>query len=477
MTDLSDNAIWLTLFYARLFGQNLTKKQLWQRLLKGKDNKILSKNDFEEEIKTFIDQGLLKIDREGHLFWEPKRLSDDNGEGKKVFLKKWALAQKSTKIIKKIPFVKGIAVTGSIAGENCQKNDDLDFLIITKRNRVYLGRFFCYLLAMIKQKKRRNNHEINSWCFNIFLDESQLVIPLNKRTLYGASQLKLMKPLWEKDDCLKKLKQENSWLNNYFNKPQTRLKTMEKETIKEKNILEKIGDKAEESMRKIQQSYMLTKITNELISEKQIFFHPLKRKISSLVELKKEWKNELKRTKILNKDNESNKFFQEEIKARLKEKKALLTGSFDLLHQEHAFFINEAIKKTKRLLIGIESDWRVRKNKGEGRPIYNENERRIRLQNLFPQTTVFVLPDNFGEKPARQELLRKLMVEKMLVSSKDEKRDLKKKELEEIGIEMELIRTRKNISMSRILQENKLAKKMVFPYDQEKIKSGDWKEL
>ena len=483
MTDLSENVIWLTLFYARLFGQNLTKEQLWQRLLKNKNKKILSKNDFEKEIKTFVDQGLLKTDQEKRLFWEPKKSDDDQNEGKKNFFKKLVLAQESAEIIKKIPFVKGIAVTGSIAGENCQKNDDLDFLIITEKNRIYLGRFFCYLLAMIKQKKRRNNHEINSWCFNLFLDESQLIIPLNKRNLYGASQLKLMKPLWEKDDCLKRLKQENFWLNDWLNEQQAELKIMEKETLKEKNlgqkknILENFGDKAEELMRKIQQRYMSTKITNELIGEKQIFFHPLKRKISSLEELKKEWMNELKKTKISSDDSEPSKFFQEKIESKLKEKRTLLTGSFDLLHQEHVFFIKEAMKKNDQLLIGIESDQRVRKNKGKKRPIYNENERRIRLQNLFPQVTVFILPDNFGEKPVRRRLLQQLKIKKMLVASKDEKKALKKKELEEIGIEMELIETRKNISMSRILQENKLVKKMVFPYDQEKIKSGDWKEL
>ena len=483
MTDLSDDRIWLTLFYARLFGQNLTKEQLWRRLLKNEKNKILSKTDFEKKVKTFIDQGLLKIDREKRLFWEPKKSDDDEDEGKKNFFKKWVLAQKSAEIIKKIPFVKGIAVTGSIAGENCQKNDDLDFLIITKKNRVYLGRFFCYLLAMIKQKKRRSNHETDSWCFNLFLDESQLIIPLNKRNLYGASQLNLMKSLWEKEDCLKNFKKENSWLNNWFNEQQVELKITKKEILKEKNqgqennILKKFGDKAEALMRKIQQNYMSTKITNELIGEKQIFFHPLKRKISSLAELKKEWINELKKAKISNRNDELGNFFQEEIKARLKEKKALLTGSFDLLHQEHVFFIKEAMKKNDQLLIGIESDCRVRKNKGKKRPIYNENERRMRLQNLFPQATVFILPDNFGEKPVRRRLLQQLKIKKMLVASKDEKKALKKKELEEIGIKMELVKTRKNISMSRILKENKLVKEMVFPYDQERIKSGNWKEL
>ncbi len=479
MTDLSENKIWQTLFYARLFGQNLTKEQLWQRLLRRKDGQILPKSAFEKEIKNFIDQGLLLEDEEKRLFWLPG--NKQSSDGQKIYLKKWSLAKQSVELIKKVPFVKGIAVTGSIAGENCQDDDDLDFLIITEKNRVYWGRFFCYLLAMIKQKKRSRFHENNAWCFNLFLAEDKLKIPLSKRNLYGASQLKLLKPLWEKDGCLTRFKEENLWINDWFNE-QVELNKLEKKTVllddkkKKDSVMKKIGDFGEEIMRKTQRFYMSFKITNELVSKNQIFFHPLKRSIVNQRELETLWKKELTSWRI-NLESKTVNVLEKKEKNFEEKESDLLTGSFDLLHQEHLFFIKEAIKKTKKLLIGIESDKRVRESKGKKRPIYNQDERRMRLQNLFPQATVFILPENFGDKQIREKLLKKLKIRKMFLASNDEKEELKRREVESLGIKGEIIKARKKLSMSKILQKEELVGKIIFKFDQEQVNIGKWKKI
>lgn len=473
MRDLSENNIWLTLFYARLFGQNLTKEQLWQRLLLAKDGQILPKSQFDVELKTFIDQGLLLEDKEKRLFWLSAFEKNKRDEKEKIFLKKWILAKKSVKLIKKLPFIKGIAITGSVAGENCEENDDLDFLVITAKNRVYWGRFFCYFLAMIKQKKRNRKQQNNAWCFNLFLAEDKLEIPLSKRNLYGASQLKLLKELWEKDNCLRRLKQENLWLNDWFNQ-QAEIKNVDSSGFFSKkeswlnNFSKKVGDFGEKIMRKMQQYYMSMKITNELIEERQIFFHPLKRRIENQKELQKLWKKELSKWQVTTK-SEKMLFLIKEKKSEIGKEKALLTGSFDLLHQEHLFFIKEAMKKSQQLFIGIESDERVKKNKGKERPIYNQDERRIRLQNLFPDVVVFILPENFGEKKIRATLLKKLMIKKMFIASNDQKREIKKQELNQLKIEVETIKARQTLSMSMILEETSLSKAMVFKFDRQKI--------
>lgn len=477
MRSLSEDRLWLTLFYARLFGQNLTKKQLRQRLLREKNGQILPRSLFEQKIRTFTDQGLLLQDKKEKLFWQPN-LEQKEGE-RETYLKKLHLAKKAAESIKKVPFIKGIGITGSIAGENCQENDDLDFLIITKKNRVYWGRFFCYLLAMIKQKKRQRSQQKDAWCFNLFLDEDNLEIPLSKRNLYGASQLKLLKPLWEKDHSLGKLKEKNLWVNEWFN-DQLEEKQWAKQQKAEinknnRNVMTIIGDFGENVMRKMQQKYMSMKITNELVGEKQIFFHPLKRKIENQAELKKLWQEELAKWKVEN-NGRFSIFLKKRILSEINQERAFLTGSFDLLHQEHLFFIREAIKKTEKLFIGIEGDKRVKETKGNKRPIYNENERRIRLQNLFPETIVFILPDNFASEKTRAQLLQKLKIKKMFVASNDEKILTKKKELNTLKIGLETITARKKLSMSKILRESDLETAVVFKFDREQLKLGNWKE-
>ncbi len=57
----------------------------------------------------------------------------------------------------------------------------------------------------------------------------------------------------------------------------------------------------------------------------------------------------------------------------------LVTGVFDLLHEEHLRFLQKAKKTADFLLVGVESDLRVRQMKGQNRPL---NDQLHRLQNL-----------------------------------------------------------------------------------------------
>jgi len=50
-------------------------------------------------------------------------------------------------------------------------------------------------------------------------------------------------------------------------------------------------------------------------------------------------------------------------------------GCFDILHAGHVFCLTEAKKLGEILVVGINSDRSVRANKGQNRPIFNENRR------------------------------------------------------------------------------------------------------
>lgn len=53
----------------------------------------------------------------------------------------------------------------------------------------------------------------------------------------------------------------------------------------------------------------------------------------------------------------------------------LVTGVFDLLHEEHINFLRKARNAGNYLLVGVESDFRVRAMKGPERPIYAQDRR------------------------------------------------------------------------------------------------------
>ena len=68
-------------------------------------------------------------------------------------------------------------------------------------------------------------------------------------------------------------------------------------------------------------------------------------------------------------------------------------GCFDLLHPGHVFYLESARNLGDALLIGLNGDASVRKLKGEGRPINNEEDRGYVLAALESVSGVCVFED------------------------------------------------------------------------------------
>ena len=60
----------------------------------------------------------------------------------------------------------------------------------------------------------------------------------------------------------------------------------------------------------------------------------------------------------------------------------MVNGTFDVLHPGHIALLNTARSYGDHLVVAIDTDRRVRELKGEGRPINNQNDRKIMLSNL-----------------------------------------------------------------------------------------------
>lgn len=60
----------------------------------------------------------------------------------------------------------------------------------------------------------------------------------------------------------------------------------------------------------------------------------------------------------------------------------MVNGTFDVLHPGHVAMLNTARSYGHWLIVAIDTDRRVTELKGAGRPINNQNDRRIMLSNL-----------------------------------------------------------------------------------------------
>lgn len=102
---------------------------------------------------------------------------------------------------------------------------------------------------------------------------------------------------------------------------------------------------------------------------------------------------------------------------RLKKTLTLVTGVFDLLHEEHFVFLKKAKKLGDLLLVGLEADARVKQMKGEDRPIKDQVSRLKSLQKLNIADFVFILPEEFSKPENHRALIAKIKPNFMAVSS------------------------------------------------------------
>lgn len=71
-------------------------------------------------------------------------------------------------------------------------------------------------------------------------------------------------------------------------------------------------------------------------------------------------------------------------------KKVFVNGTFDLLHEGHIALINYAKSLGNELNVAIDSDDRVKRLKGQDRPINNQTERSTVLINLKAVDNVYI---------------------------------------------------------------------------------------
>lgn len=76
-------------------------------------------------------------------------------------------------------------------------------------------------------------------------------------------------------------------------------------------------------------------------------------------------------------------------------KKVVFTnGCFDIIHRGHIEYLNKAKALGDVLVVGVNSDYSVRRIKGEKRPVVPENDRAFIVANLTPVDYTCIFDDD-----------------------------------------------------------------------------------
>jgi cytidyltransferase-like protein len=149
-----------------------------------------------------------------------------------------------------------------------------------------------------------------------------------------------------------------------------------------------------------------------------------------------------------------------QVRQRSHSRLTLVTGVFDVLHQEHRQFLQAAKKLSGILLIGLESDQRVRQLKGRGRPINAVAKRKENLQQWGIADVIFYLPSDFDQEQVRQNWLQVIKPDYLAVSSHTPFLAIKKRELQAVGGQVKIVHQfNPQISSSKLINKKTKVKK------------------
>jgi predicted nucleotidyltransferase len=124
----------------------------------------------------------------------------------KAMLKK---AEMIAAFLSTFPFVKGVAISGSLSKNFADENSDIDFFIITEKNKLWLARTFmhCFKKIAMLQKKE------DMYCMNYYIDEGMLRI--KEKNIYTATEIATLLPL-RGMQAFKDFFAENSWSKHFL---------------------------------------------------------------------------------------------------------------------------------------------------------------------------------------------------------------------------------------------------------------------
>jgi hypothetical protein len=255
MLTLLQSAILRTIHYGKRYGVVYGPDKIRERLI---SNRVFK----EEEIKK-------ELNKLGITSYELRvNSSDKMGKAKDL----------ADLLGKNFSDVLMVGVTGSVAAGYPKKDDDIDIVIVTRRDKLWVTRLALRIYVYINNipHRRYDDEEKNDdFCFNLWLDEDALLLPEGRRNLNNAMDLILVRPLLNRDMTYEKFIYANQWAEKFvingYRKVVGRCQMSDIGKKQKRNHWDMAINRV---VFWPQYFYMRAKIGKGLVDLKRAFFHP-----------------------------------------------------------------------------------------------------------------------------------------------------------------------------------------------------------
>lgn len=193
-----------TLAYYQIFEHPLTSRELQQRAsLKGV--KLI---EIEHALNQLVEGGVV-IEHQRYYFLEASpSVVNTRIEGEARAQKMMSRAKTYSAIIYFFPFIRAVFISGSLSKGTIPENADIDYFIITKKNRLWIART---MLVMFKRVFLFNSKRY--FCTNYFIDEETLEIP--DKNIFTATEVSTLIPM-RGNGYYEQFLIANSWYKEFY---------------------------------------------------------------------------------------------------------------------------------------------------------------------------------------------------------------------------------------------------------------------
>jgi predicted nucleotidyltransferase len=193
-----------TLGYFDLFQYPLTKEEICAF-----HAEVVSKASLQTALEILVrDKWVYRLD-EFYSLQNDHVLAERRRKGNQLAAVQFKTARRVAKFLAAFPYVKGIAVSGSLSKNFATEKTDIDFFIVTTANRLWIARTCMHLYKKITFLSGRQHW----FCMNYYVDEQEPVI--TEQNIFTAMEIVTLVPMHGKTS-LDNFIAGNTWVRKYF---------------------------------------------------------------------------------------------------------------------------------------------------------------------------------------------------------------------------------------------------------------------
>lgn len=196
-------AVLKALLYYRIFRFPLREKEL-ERLCA---RPFRRPGELGEVLADLVSRGHAG-ERHGLFYVGDGAQADERLDGERRAAEALPRALRRGRLIARFPFVRGVALTGTISKGIFRDGDDVDFFVVTAKDRVWLCRTF---LMLFKKLVLLDSHRF--FCVNYLVAEDALGVP--DRNTFTATEVAWLKPV-AGGERFEAFFRENGWVSSFL---------------------------------------------------------------------------------------------------------------------------------------------------------------------------------------------------------------------------------------------------------------------